>query len=65
MDLLIGLFIVIVGGCWLLFRAIGRAAFPDKKENGGFVDNSVHHHHYHVDNRTVNIDGKEYKNLKK
>lgn len=59
MDLIIGLFIVIVGGCWLFFRAIGNALFPDRDTEKGYIDKSVHHH-YH-DNRTVNMDGKEFK----
>lgn len=58
------LFVTIVGGCWLLFRSIGRALFPDN-EPKGYVDKSVHHHHYHYDNRSVHVNGEEFKGLKK
>jgi hypothetical protein len=57
------LFIVCVGGCWLLFRAIGNAIFPKENDNSTFVDRSVHHHYY--DNRSVNVDKETFKNLKK
>lgn len=46
------LFIICVGGCWLLFSAIGEALFgKSKKDNYTFVDRSVHHHtheHKHI-----------------
>jgi multidrug efflux pump subunit AcrB len=63
MDFIIVLFVVIVGGCWLLFRAIGNAIFPKENDKTTFVDKSVHHH-YH-DNRSVHVNGEEFKNLKK
>ena len=48
-------FIVLVGGGWLLGTGIGEFLFPDKKET--FVDKSVHHHyHQHLhQNQHVSI----------
>ncbi len=43
---------------------MGRALFPDN-EPKGYVDKSVHHHHYHYDNRSVHVNGEEFKGLKK
>lgn len=57
------LFVVCVGGCWLLFRAIGNALFPKHNDSNTFVDKSVHQHHY--DNRSVHLNGEEFKNLTK
>lgn len=60
------LFFVIVGGCTLIGKLFGKAMFPENKDSR-YVDRStnvVHHHHYH-DNRSVHVDGKEFKNLKK
>jgi hypothetical protein len=57
-------FIVCVGGGYLLFKAIGEAIFG-KSESATFVDKTTHvHHHYH-DNRKVYINEQEIKNLKK
>ncbi|TDO68077.1 hypothetical protein EV143_1212 [Flavobacterium chryseum] len=65
MGILVILFFVIVGGCWMIGKGIGNALFPDKKDST-YVDKSttiVHHHHYH-DNRSVHVDGKQFKDLK-
>lgn len=58
------LFVVLVGGGWLLVKIVGGIMFPDRNERDTFIDKSVHHHHYHYDNRSVHINGEEFKNLK-
>lgn len=58
------LFFVLAGGGWLIGKSIGNVLFPTtKEEKATFIDKSVHHH-YH-DNRTVNLNGEEFKSLKK
>lgn len=49
------LFIVFVGGGWLVGKFIGGILFPDYKEKPPYIDKSVHHH-YHTHNH-------EHKNL--
>jgi hypothetical protein len=62
--LLLFLFVFFVGGGWLIGKTIGGFLFRDEKsESLTFIDKSVHHHHY--DNRTVIIDGDEFKNVLK
>ena len=59
------LFFVIVGGCTLIGKILGNFLFP-KGRSSDYIDRStnvVHHHHYH-DNRSIHVDGKEFKNLK-
>jgi hypothetical protein len=62
------LFVILVGGGWLIGKLLGSALFPDKNlSKSNYVDRSttiVHHHHYH-DNRSVHVDGQEFKSLKK
>lgn len=50
MEFLLILFIVLVGGGWLLGKGIGNLLFGETKQT--YVDRSVHHHHYHNDNRS-------------
>ncbi|OHT44418.1 hypothetical protein [Flavobacterium tructae] len=61
------LFVVIVGGCWKLGKVAGNALFPDQNSSR-FIDRStniVHHHHHHYhDNRSIHVDGKQFKDLK-
>ena len=65
MDFIIILFVVLVGGGWLLGKGIGNALFGGSEKKNTYVDKTTHvHNHYH-DNRSVHLDGKEYKNLKK
>lgn len=64
--LLFILFVVIVGGCWRIGKSVGNSMFPDEHPSK-YVDRSttiVHHHHYH-DNRSIHVDGKQFKDLKK
>lgn len=62
MGFVIILFVVCVGGCWLLAKLIGEAIFGKPKET--YVDKTTHvHHHYH-DNRTINVDKETFKGLK-
>ena len=49
------LFIICVGGCWLVFKAIGEALFGKKDKGHTFVDRSVHHHHYTNNHNHSNI----------
>ncbi|EJL66317.1 hypothetical protein PMI10_00665 [Flavobacterium sp. CF136] len=63
---LIILFFVVVGGCTLIGKLLGNAIFTNKSDSS-YVDRSttiVHHHHYH-DNRSVYVDGKQFKDFKK
>ena len=47
-------FIVFVGGGWLIGKAAGGLLFPDKKDNRNvFIDRSVHHHHH--EHKHINI----------
>ena len=65
MGFIVILFLICVGGCWLIFSSIGKALFPDRDNSSKYIDNSVHHHHYHIDNRSVHVNGEEFKGLKK
>ena len=67
MGFVIVLFVVIVGSCYLIAKSLGNALFPKSRDNRveDYVDKSVHHHHYHNDNRTINVNGEEFKSLKK
>lgn len=59
------LFIVLVGGGWLVGKAVGNILFGSSEKKETYVDKTTHiHNHYH-DNRSVHVDGKEFKNLKK
>lgn len=49
MGFLIILFIVLVGGGWLIGKAIGNALFPDNQNRNTYIDRSVHYHeHKHI-----------------
>jgi hypothetical protein len=61
MDFVIILFVVCVGGCYLVAKAIGNAIFGASEKKDTYIDKSVHHH-YH-DNRSINVDGETFKNL--
>lgn len=43
-------FVVFVGGGWLIGKTVGGLLFPDKKESRNvFIDKSVHfHEHKHI-----------------
>lgn len=60
------LFIVFVGGGWLLGKGIGNLLFPDKENKYTFIDKSVHHHHHEHKHIHVIDDAtkKEVLNLK-
>lgn len=60
---LILLFFVIVGAFSLLGRVLGNFFVRDSK-NSTFVDKSIHIHHYYYDNRSINVDGENFKKLK-
>lgn len=67
MELILILFIICVGGGWLIGKLISAILFGSNKSKKDFqyIDRTTHiHHHYH-DNRSVNINGEEFKNLKK
>ena len=59
------LFVVCVGGFWLIAKLIGNALFPDKHSHSTFVDKTTHVHHHYYDNRSINIKSDEFKNLKR
>jgi len=47
MDFIFILFIVLVGGGWLVGKLVGNVLFPDKKEDTfTFIDKSVHYHEH-------------------
>ena len=50
MEFIFILFIVLVGGGWLLGKGIGNLIFGEKKDT--YIDRSVHHHHHYNDNRS-------------
>ncbi len=43
-------FVVFVGGGWLIGKTVGNALFPsEKKDRNVFIDKSVHYHeHKHI-----------------
>ena len=49
------LFIVCVGGCWLIAKSIGEALFGKKEKDNYFIDRSVHHHHHHHEHKNISI----------
>ena len=49
------LFIICVGGCWLLFKAIVEALFGKKDKGYTFTDRSVHHHHHYHEHKNISI----------
>ena len=52
MSLIFWLFIVFVGGGWLVGKLLGSFLFPNKKDDKyTFVDNSVHYHEH----KSINI----------
>jgi len=64
MDFVIALFIVCVGGCWLIARLIGSAIFgKDSDTKPTYIDKSVHYHLH--DNRSVFLNDEKFKNLGK
>lgn len=67
MEFLIVLFVIIVGSCYLIAKSIGNIIFPKNNDykTRTYIDKSVNHHHYYVDNRKINVNGEEFKNLKK
>lgn len=52
MGLLFWLFVVFVGGGWLIGKLLGGFLFPDKKDDKfTFIDKSVHYHEH----KSINI----------
>jgi hypothetical protein len=49
------LFVVLVGGGWLIGKSIGEALFPSEKDKYTFIDKSVHHHHHHHEHKNISI----------
>lgn len=60
---IIVVFVVCVGGCWLLFTGVGELIFGKSKET--YVDKTTHIHNHYYDNRSVNVNGETFKGLKK
>lgn len=62
------LFVVLVGGGWSIGKWIGELLFGDMDKNSDITiieRKTIIHQHYH-DNRSINVDGEEFKNnLKK
>ena len=48
------LFIVLVGGGWLLGKGIGEALFPSEKKKT-YTFNSTHIHHHHHEHKNISI----------
>ena len=54
---------IIIYGCYKIGKGIGNSMFPKEKDfTSTYIDKSVHHYYY--DNRSVNVDGEKFKNLK-
>lgn len=48
------LFVIFVGGGWLIGKAVGSALFPGKKSDSNvFIDKSVHYHHHEHKNISI------------
>jgi hypothetical protein len=48
------MFIVFVGGGWLLGKLLGGFLFPDRNEEKNvFIDKSVHHHYHEHKNISI------------
>lgn len=62
MIYLVVLFFICVGGCYVVFKAIGDAVFGKGENQNTYIDKSVHHHYY--DNRSINVNDETFKNLK-
>jgi len=58
------LLVVCVGGCYWLFTSAFDLFVPKDKET--YIDKTthIHNHTHYYDNRSINVDGKEFKNLK-
>jgi hypothetical protein len=57
------LFIVLVGGGWVVGKSIGNVLFPsEKKDNITFVNNITHHHHHEHKNISI-IDDETKKRI--
>ena len=58
------LFIILVGGGWLIGKSFGNFLFPDKKENSEFTINNTHYHsHTHEHKHIHIIDDETKKNV--
>lgn len=53
MIFIIILFVILVGGGWLLGKWLGEALFEEKKETYTF--HSVHVHHHHHEHKNISI----------
>lgn len=62
MGFLFFLFMFFVGGGWLIGKSIGNALFGKSSKRITYIDRTVHHHYY--DNRSVHLNGDQFKNLK-
>ena len=49
------LFIICVGGCWLVFKAIGEALFGKSEKRNTYIDRSVHHHYHKHEHKNISI----------
>jgi hypothetical protein len=56
------LFVICVGGCWLLFKTIGESLFGKKEKKDTYVDRSVHHHYHEHKNISI-IDDETKKRI--
>jgi hypothetical protein len=49
------LFVILVGGGWLIGKLLGSALFPNRENKHTFIDKSVHHHHHHHEHKNISI----------
>ena len=47
------LFIICVGGCWLVAKAIGSALFGKSQKGDVYIDKSVHYHKHEHKNISI------------
>lgn len=55
MEFILILFVVLVGGGWMIGKALGNLLFPKDKNDSQFIDNSVHHHYHHHEHKNISI----------
>lgn len=52
MIFVVVLFVVLVGGGWLIGKGVGEALFGSDNDTK-YVDKSVHHHYHTINNNTI------------
>jgi hypothetical protein len=53
MIFVVVLFVILVGGGWLVGKGVGKALFGEKKEKYTFQSKHIHHHHHEHKNISI------------